>query len=195
MVRETARVRARAGVYSAVIVDAHGSAPPIPRPAIKRSTVSARILGAKPIEIVVTPKTNTLAASTRRRPIRSATTPATAMPTAMPIRPAATAGPKASLEMPHSLIISGMAKPINWPSKPSSTIAIAAMKTTIFCMPVKGPSSSVRPMSRVGAVPVFMSGSRQLLLIGQTHSQINSRGGVCVFQTNLARHDEPEAPS
>ena len=159
MVSETAKVRARAGVYSAVMVDEHGSAPPIPMPAIKRSTVSVRRLGVKPMATVVAPNTNTLAASTRRRPIRSATTPATAMPTAMPIRPAATGTPKASFEAPHSLIISGMAKPMNWPSKPSSTMASAAIRTTIFCMPVKGPSSSVRPMSRIGAVAVLMSDS------------------------------------
>ena len=139
MVAVTARVRRRAGVNSAVIVEALGSAPPMPRPARKRSAAIAVTSGAKPIAIVAAPNRNTLAISTSRRPMRSATMPAQALPTAMPTRPAATAGAKAALVMPHSLISAGMAKPISCPSKPSMTIARAASVTTSRCIDVNGP--------------------------------------------------------
>ncbi|KVS66436.1 hypothetical protein WK39_05065 [Burkholderia cepacia] len=44
----------------------------------------------------------------------------------IPISPAATAGANAPRVIPHSRISTVIAKPINWPSKPSSTIASAA---------------------------------------------------------------------
>lgn len=40
----------------------------------------------------------------------------------IPISPAATAGANAPRVIPHSRISTRIAKPINWPSKPSSTI-------------------------------------------------------------------------
>ena len=109
----TAMVRERAGAYSAVMVEQLGSAPPMPRPATKRRMMMLCTSGAKPMATVAAPNSSTLKASTRRRPIRSAMLPAMAMPTAMPIRPEATAGAKAARVMPHSLMIIGMAKPIS----------------------------------------------------------------------------------
>lgn len=152
IVAVTIIVRRRAGVYSAVIVVAVGNAPPMPRPATKRSAAIVSTLCASPIAQVAAPNRNTLPSTAPRRPKRSATSPAQALPIPIPISPAATAGAKAPRVMPHSLISTGIAKPISWPSKPSSTIESAASSTTHFCIVVNGPSSSVAPMSTAGAV-------------------------------------------
>ncbi len=85
---------------------------------------------------VAAPNTSTLPITAHRRPKRSANRPAQALPIPMPISPAATAGAKALRVMPHSLMITGMAKPISCPSKPSITMDSAASMTTIFCMVV-----------------------------------------------------------
>ncbi len=113
MVAVTARVRRRAGVNSAVMVVALGKAPPMPNPAIKRSAATVRASGARPMAQVAVPNRITLAMTAMRRPKRSANSPAQALPMPMPISPAATAGAKASRVIPHSLIISGMAKPMS----------------------------------------------------------------------------------
>jgi len=120
----------------AVMVVALGSAPPIPRPAMKRNKATVRASGAKPIAQVAEPKRKTLAMTAIRRPKRSANNPAHALPIPIPMSPAATAGANASRVMPHSWIINGMAKPISCPSKPSRTIENAAIRTTIFCIRV-----------------------------------------------------------
>ncbi|MCY1534124.1 hypothetical protein D9M68_694830 [compost metagenome] len=136
MVAVTARVRRRAGVNSAVMVVALGNAPPMPSPATKRSSATVSASGARPMAQVAAPNTKTLAMTASRRPNRSANRPAQALPMPMPTSPAATAGANASRVIPHSWIISGMAKPMSWPSKPSSTMEKAASSTTIFCIRV-----------------------------------------------------------
>lgn len=67
----------------------------------------------------------------------------------MPTSPAATTGANALRAIPHSLISTGMAKPINWLSKPSTMIDSAASRTISFWNVVNGPSSSTLPMSTV----------------------------------------------
>src|SRR5450631_1036206 len=119
----------------------------MPSPATNRRAAIAITFGANPMEQVAAPNRKTLAITAMRRPKRSANRPAQQLPTAMPSKPAATAGANASRVMPHSLMIEGMAKPISWPSKPSMTMAMAAMQTTIFCIVVNGPSSRTRPIS------------------------------------------------
>src|SRR5450830_1640950 len=147
MVAVTATVRCLAGVNSAVMVVELGNAPPMPKPAIRRRMAMVSTSGARPMAQVAAPKISTLPMMAQRRPKRSANKPAQALPRPIPIRPAATAGAKALRVMPHSLISTGIAKPINWPSKPSMTMDSAARQTTNFCIVVKTPSSRVLPMS------------------------------------------------
>lgn len=146
----TASVRRRAGVNSAVMVVALGSAPPIPSPAKKRRIAMVVTSGDSAIELVAKPNTSTLPMMAQRRPNLSANSPANALPIPMPTRPAATAGANALRVMPHSLIRLGMANPMSCPSNPSITIASAASNTTVRWNAENGPSSRVRPMSTVG---------------------------------------------
>lgn len=161
MVAVTATVRRRAGVNSAVMVVALGKAPPIPSPATKRSSATVSASGARPMAQVAEPNRKTLATTAVRLPKRSANRPAQALPIPIPISPAATAGAKASRLIPHSWIINGMAKPMSWPSKPSSTMESAASRTTSFCMRVKGPSSSRLPISATRSPPGSTGKRRQ----------------------------------
>ncbi|MNU01709.1 hypothetical protein D3C72_2451930 [compost metagenome] len=68
MVAVTASVRRHAGVNSAVIVVELGSAPPMPRPAMKRNTATLSASGASPIAQVAVPNTKTLTITAMRRP-------------------------------------------------------------------------------------------------------------------------------
>ena len=109
IVAVTARVRSRAGVNSAVTVVELGSAPPMPRPATKRSMAIPATSCARPMQLVATPNTKRLTMTAQRRPKRSANRPALALPKPIPIRPAATTGTNAALVIPQSLRIEGIA--------------------------------------------------------------------------------------
>ncbi|KML07530.1 hypothetical protein VK92_11310 [Burkholderia sp. LK4] len=94
----------------------------------------------------------------------------------IPISPAATAGANAPRVIPHSRISTGIAKPINWPSKPSSTIASAASSSaparSTRCPCAKSSPCACSPRS--GAATAFLpqpAGKRLEKLVALTREE------------------------
>ena len=73
MVAVIASVRRLAGVNSAEIVDALGSAPPIPSPARNRNAAMLARFSENPMQLVAMPNRSTLPMIAGRRPKRSQT--------------------------------------------------------------------------------------------------------------------------
>ena len=132
IVSVTANGRCRIGTYSEESAAAFGIAPPRPKPAKKRRTVST----ATPFDIdtssVSSPNATTLPMSATRRPRRSPTTPPIAPPSIIPTMPAVWTGTKAGRGSRHSRINAGSAAPSSWLSSPSRMIVIAVAATSSF---------------------------------------------------------------
>ena len=78
-----------------------------------------------------------------RRPMRSATPPSTADPTAMPMSSIDSTMPSAARSMPHSMAMPGDAKLIESTSNPSSAFRATVIATTMTCCAVIGERASV----------------------------------------------------
>src|SRR5215469_4932448 len=95
IVHVTARGRTREGVNSATRVVEMGSAPPIPNPAKKRNQPTEDGELERLTRQVAKPNSRTLPITAQRRPRRSASMPAHALPKLIPNKPAETAVAKA----------------------------------------------------------------------------------------------------
>ena len=142
MVSVTAAARFLGCVNSAISVAALGKAPPIPRPATNLKKSRNGMECASAMESVATANSRTFNSSARRRPRRSPAIPPATAPSATPKSPSARTGVKAALLRCQSLAMAGTAKPINWMSMPSKTMASAVQSTIHACCMLKLPASS-----------------------------------------------------
>ena len=83
----TTRPRSRAGANSLTSVDATGSSAPRPRPMRNRKTSRAPTDHDRAAAPVARPKISRVTAKTWRRPNRSASSPPSVAPSAMPTKP------------------------------------------------------------------------------------------------------------
>ena len=95
------------GQYSLISVTALGMAAPRPSPVTKRSPTSCGMFCEKAEARQPRPNTSTAPTSTRLRPSRSASGPASSAPAASPNSAALSTGASAILLAPHSLASEG----------------------------------------------------------------------------------------
>lgn len=141
MVEVTAKLRLRAGVYSATSAAALGRAPPSPNPANNRSAPSCAIDPTTAIKAVARAKTRTLESNAVFRPRRSPASPPNAVPNIMPTWPRARMGARFSLLTCQLCRMAGAARPSDWLSKPSSRMAQPTATSRAFCRRFHGASS------------------------------------------------------
>ncbi len=119
------------------------SIPPMPSPVTMRHVdrpASPLAVVAITMPVAMTARHPRIAG---RRPIRSATPPSTAEPTAMPMSSIDSTMPSAPRSMPHSVAMPGEAKLMESTSNPSRAFRATVIATTSTCCAVIGERASV----------------------------------------------------